>query len=392
MSIGRETWRAAAVFVAGFLTFFNLYTPQAFLQVLAQDLGASTLQFGLSVTVSLLAVSTIAPIAGAISDRLGRKRIIVTACFALIASTLLVAHSRSLGELLLWRTLQGMTLPFIFTVTVAYIADECSGPLTIKTSGIYASGTILGGFLGRFLGGVIADLDGWRAVFVVMAGITTLAAAFVAWAMPYEVKFTPVMGGLQANLRAYREHLRNIRLLATCGIGFGMLFSMVASFTFVNFRLAEPPFLLSPTKVGSIFAVYLLAMVSAPLSTRVAVRIGRIPALMLSIGCAMFGLLLTLSSWLPVVIAGLAFSTAGFLMIQALSIGFIGAIVPHARSSAVGLYVTIYYIGGALGSFLPGPIWHNFGWIGVIARLCTNLSLMAALARTFWRLPKPIPS
>ena len=148
-------------------------------------------------------------------------------------------------------------------------------------------------------------------------------------------KAAALTGGIGGTLRAYREHLRNPRLLATCGIGYGMLFSMVASFTFVNFRLAEPPFSLSPTKVGSIFAVYLLAMVSAPLSTRVAVRIGRIPALMLSIGCAIFGLLLTLSNSLPMVIAGLAFSTAGFLMIQALSLGFIGAIVPHARSSAV---------------------------------------------------------
>ena len=392
MTLNRETWRAASVFVAGFLTFFNLYTPQAFLQLLAHDLNASTMQIGLSVTVSLLAVSAIAPVAGAISDRLGRKKIIVTAAFGLIIATLLVAHSDSLGELLMWRTAQGLLLPFIFTVTVAYIADECSGPQAIKTSGIYASGTILGGFSGRLLGGVIADLDGWRMVFIVMAAITVLAASFVAWAMPAERNFRPVLGGLQANLRAYREHLRNPRLLATCAIGFGMLFSMVASFTFVNFRLTEPPFSLSPSKVGSIFAVYLLAMISAPLSTRVAVRIGRIPALMLSIGCAVFGMGLALSSWLPMVVAGLAFSTAGFLMIQALSLGFIGAIVPHARSSAVGLYVTIYYIGGALGSVAPGPVWHQFHWVGVVVLIWTCLALMAATALHFWRLPKPAPS
>jgi len=392
MKTDREMLRTLAVFVAGFLNFFNLYVPQAFLQLLAKSLNTTPTLIGLSVTVTLLAVSTVAPIAGAISDRLGRKRIIVPATFALTCTTLLVAQSSSLTELLVWRTVQGALLPFIFTVTVAYVADECSGPQAVKTSGIYSSGTILGGFSGRLFGGVMADYYGWHMAFLAIAAITLLCALFVMWALPRERNFRPLTGGIGGTLRAYREHLRNPRLLATCGIGYGMLFSMVASFTFVNFRLAEPPFSLSPTKVGSIFAVYLLAMVSAPLSTRVAVRIGRIPALMLSIGCAIFGLLLTLSNSLPMVIAGLAFSTAGFLMIQALSLGFIGAIVPHARSSAVGLYVTIYYIGGALGSFLPGPIWHNFGWIGVIVLLCVNLSVMAAVAQKFWRLPKPAPS
>jgi MFS family permease len=155
----------------------------------------------------------------------------------------------------------------------------------------------------------------------------------------------------------------------------------------VNFYLAEAPFSLSPTQVGSVFAVYLLGMISAPLATRVAVKIGRIPALMVAICCSVLGFAATLLPSLPVVVIGLAFSTAGLLVTQALSLGFIGAIVPRARSSAVGLYVTVYYTGGALGGVLPGPLWHHFGWIGVIALLWVILAVMAATALRFWRLP-----
>ncbi len=392
MRIDRETWRVAAVFAAGFLTFFNLYTPQAILQVLARDLGASTMQIGLAVTVSLLAVSTIAPVAGAISDRFGRKRIVITASFTLVLLTLAVSRSQTLGELLMWRTAQGLMLPFIFTVTVAYIADECSGPQAIKTSGMYSSGTILGGFSGRLVGGVVADLDSWHSAFVVVALITFAAASFVAWTMPPEQKFRPTLGGLPGTMRAYGEHLRNPRLLATCFIGFGMLFSLVGSFTFVNFRLSEPPFSLSSTQVGTVFVVYLLAMFAAPIATRVAVRIGRIKAFLVGILWAVGGLGLTLAPSLPLVVAGLAFSTAGFLVVQALSLGFIGAIVPHARSSAVGVFVTTYYIGGAVGSVAPGPIWHQFGWLGVVVLFWVMLTAMAATALHFWRLPQPKPS
>ena len=387
IKLDKETWRAAGVFVAGFLTFFNLYTPQAFLRTLAHDLDVPPLQIGWAVTVSLLAVAVIAPVAGALSDRFGRKRFIVGASYGLILPTVMVALSATLPELLFWRTVQGLMLPFIFTITVAYVSDECPGAQAIKTSGMYAAGTIFGGFLGRFLGGIIADIADWRMAFLTMAALTVGLASFVLYAMPREMKFRPVLGGVEANLRAYREHLRNKRLIATCVIGFGMLFSMVACFTFVNFYLADAPFELSPTQVGSVFAVYLLGMVSAPLATRVAVKIGRVPALMVALGISTLGFLATTVPILAVVVAGLAFSTAGLLVTQALSLGFIGAIVPRARSSAVGLYVTVFYTGGALGGVLPGPLWREFGWIGVLGLLWAILAIMAITALRYWRLP-----
>lgn len=380
-----ETKRAAAVFAAGFCTFVNLYAPQAFLPSLTADLKTSPTQAGLSITVCLLAVAVMAPIAGALSDRLGRKRIVTGACMLLILPTLMAAASTGLASLLVARTLQGMLLPFIFTVTVAYVADECSGPQTIKISGLYASGTIFGGFMGRFIGGLVSDAAGWRAVFLVLATITAVAGAFVAWSMPREQKFRPILGGITTTLAAYRDHLGNGRLLATCAIGFGMLFSTVATFTFVNFHLAQPPFSLSNSSLGSVFAVYLLGMITTPLATRVAVGIGRPRALLAALAISATGILLSLSAFLPVVIGGLALVTSGLFIVQALSLGFIGSAVPRARSSAVGLYVTTFYIGGAVGGVAPGWLWHHADWPGVVGLILAVLVTMATFGWTAWR-------
>lgn len=383
--------RSAGIFVAGFCTFINLYAPQAFLPTLAADIGSTATRASLAITVTLLAVALIAPVAGAVSDRIGRKRVIVGACAAVVMPTLLMAASASLEGLLALRFLQGLLLPFIFTVTVAYVADECTGPEAIRVSGVYSSGTIFGGFSGRFIGGLVADLAGWRAVFVVLGLITLAGAAFVSWAMPREQRFRPVLGGLGATLTAYREHLRNRRLLGTCALGFGMLFCNVASFTFVNFHLADPPYNLSPSSLGSVFAVYLLGMVTTPLATRVAVRIGRVRALMAAIGTAAFGLCLTLSASLAVLIVGLMLLTGGLFTVQALSLGFIGTAVPRARSSAVGLYVTVFYVGGAVGGVAPGEVWHSHGWPGVVALMLCVLGLMAATGGASWRTQRTTP-
>lgn len=385
-------WRTGGVFAAGWCTFINVYTPQAILPSLAADLGVTGAQIGLTITAPLLAVAMVAPIAGGISDRYGRKRLVVAAMLALILPTVMVAASTSLTGLLIWRFLQGVLFPFIFTVTVAYVADECSGPDRIRVSGIYASGSICGGFTGRFLAGLMSDAAGWRAAFVLMAVLTALAAAFLAWAMPLERQFRPVLGGLAGTLRAYRGHLRNPRLLATCGIGFGMLFSQVAAFTFINLYLSDPPFSLSQTQLGSIFVVYLVGMVITPIAAMLAVRIGRRRAAMLAMSCATAGLLMTLSGSLFVLVPGLAVMCVGLFFIQALAIGFIGVAAARARSSAVGLYVTCFYVGGAAGGVVPAWLWHHHGWRGVVASLLAVMMLMTATALRTWKDISPPPS
>jgi len=381
--------RTAAVFLAGWTTFINLYTPQAILPSLASDLGASGASVGLSLTAPLIAVSMMAPVAGAISDRLGRKRLIVTAMTCLVLPTILVATSADLTQLLIWRFLQGLMLPFIFTVTVAYIADECPGMEAIKVSGMYSAGSICGGFSGRFIAGIMADLAGWRWGFVSIGLLTFCAALFVLYAMPRERSFRPLVGKLGATFAAYRAHLGNPRLLATCFVAFGMLFATVAIFTFVNLQLSMPPYSLSQSQLGTMFAVYLAGMVATPLGTRAAVAIGRWRAGLLAIATAAAGTLLTLDPWLPAVIIGLAMVCIGLFTTQALGIGFIGVVAHRARSSAVGLYVTIYYTGGAMGGLAPGWVWHHAGWGGVVALCVAVMGGMTLLVLSAWTLPPP---
>jgi predicted MFS family arabinose efflux permease len=333
----------------------------------------------------LLAVAFVAPFVGTVSDILGRKRLIVTACFGIAVPTFLIAVSTSLEAMVALRFLQGFLLPFIFAITVAYIGDEFTGADGIRVAGAYSLGTIFGGFLGRFIAGVAAEIGGWRLAFWVIGGLSVLAASFVAWALPRERNFRPLAGGLRGTLATYRMHLGNPRLLATCAIGFCMLFSMVATFTYVNFYLSAPPFGLGAGALAFVFTVYLLGMVTAPLASGMAVRFGRRAAVGVMLGLAIAGELLTLVQWLPAVIAGLAGTAGGLFVVQTLSLGFIAATVPQAKSTAVGLYVTTYYVGGALGGIVPGLLWTAFGWSGVVASLVVLAIAMLALTLHFWR-------
>ena len=379
------TRRDIAAAAAGFGTFVNLYAPQSLLPILADAFGTTAAQTGLTITASLVAVALIAPFVGAISDAFGRRRLILPACFALVAPTVMAALAQSFGAFLLARFLQGLLLPFIFTVFVAYIADECRGADALRTTGIYSIGTILGGFSGRFISGWMAYFVNWRASFLVLATLTLASAVILLLTMPPERNFTPVQSW-RGTAAGFIGQVRNRQVLVTCVAGFAVLFSIVATFTFANLMLAAPPYGLGPAELGSIFVTYLLGAAVTPSATRFATRVGRRLTMLVAGTVAATGILLTLAPSLAVIIAGLALVALGVLTEQMLSIGYVAIAGAQARSTAVGLYVTSYYVGGSLGGIAPATIWAHLGWPG-----CVGLVMvvqMAAVATTWLAWPR----
>ena len=179
-------------------------------------------------------------------------------------------------------------------------------------------------------------------------------------------------------------HLRKPQRVATYAVGFGVLFTFIATFTYVNFYLAAPPFNLSAAALGSIFAVYLLGTMMTPLTGKLVARFGRRPLVIRIVGIWIGGLLLTLVPSLPVIVAGLAITAACGFVCQAISTSYVVVTAGEGRSSAVGLYVTSYYVGGSVGGALPGLAWNTAGWPGCVAMVAVVLVLIGLVVGRFW--------
>src|SRR5690242_20430192 len=192
---------------AGVCAFLALFAPQPLLPLLAATFHVSAASVSLVVTASTVAVAIAAPFAGTVSDRLGRKRVIVPAAFLLVLPTVLAALSRSLGELLFWRFLQGILTPGIFTVTIAYINEEWESGAGAAVAS-YVTGTVLGGFSGRMLAGVVAAHFSWRWSFVALGILNALGAAAIWRWLPPGHRFARARGG-RATLRPMWQHLHN---------------------------------------------------------------------------------------------------------------------------------------------------------------------------------------
>ena len=375
--------RQLAVGLIGYCAFVNLYAPQSILPLLSQEFGASAAEVSTIITVSTLAVAVTAPFTGAIADVLGRKRVIVAAMFILVVPTLMVGLATSLSSLIFWRAVQGLVLPPIFAVTVAYIGDEWPPREATTAAGIYSSGSSIGGFSGRLITGLLADLIGWRAGFIALAGVALAGAIATVFLLPHERKFVR-SEGLLASGRQMLAHFRNGQLVATYAVGFGVLFNFICTFTFVSFHLAAAPYNLSASALGAIFVVYLVGSVLTPWIGWAVGRFGRRRLTMRVIALWIAGIALTLAPSLPLIILGLAISAGCGLICQAISTGYVTITAKAGRSSAVGLYVTSFYIGGSFGAAVGGLAWTLARWPACVALVVAMLLVMAGIVYFAW--------
>lgn len=379
-----QSFRRAAVGIPGFCAFFNLYGPQSLLPSLAREFDASPAEISLAVTATTLAIALSAPFAGAIADVLGRKRVIAAAMIVATAPLVMIALAPSLHALVFWRFVLGLTLPPIFTVVVSYIGEEWPPAQAMGVMGVYMAATSAGGFAGRFVSGLLADMFGWRAGFLITALMTFACGLAVAAILPRERNFTR-SEGLAISARQMLGHLRNPQLLATYAVGFGTLFTFIALFTYVNFLLAAPPFNLSPTLLGAIFVTYLAGSAGVLGLGRAIARFGRRPLVIGAIVLWAAGALLTLIPSLPVIVTGLAVAACGGFIVQATSTGYVALTAESGRTSAIGLYATSYYVGGSLGAVLPGLTWSAGGWPACVAMVLLMQVLMAAIILLAWK-------
>jgi predicted MFS family arabinose efflux permease len=250
-------------------------------------------------------------------------------------------------------------------------------------TGLYVAGSSLGGFAGRFVTGIVADLAGWRGAFSAVAALTIASALAVVWLLPRERRFVRSEGLIPA-LRQMLRHLGDGRLLATFAIGFGVLFNFIATFTYVSFHLAAPPYGFSPSWLGAIFLTYLIGTPITPWAGRAISRFGRRAVMLVTFALWAAGALMLLAPPVTVIILGLTLCAGCGMLSQAISTGTVTTTAKEGRSSAVGLYVTSFYVGGSAGAALPGLAWAAAGWPACVAMVIAMLAVMAVVVATAW--------
>lgn len=396
-------WVVGLIILATIAVFSNMYITQPVLPVIGQEFGLTPAEAGLTVSSLVLAIAASSIFYGVLSDRVGRKPVMVASVLGLSIPSLLCALAPGFGWLIAFRVGQGLLIPGFTAITITYLQEEIPAERRGMVLSYYVSASVAGGFFGRLAGGFITELAGsWRVAFICFA-MLDLGLAWALWRLlpvsrhfAHAIEATTLVAQTDGPVIAARfspamllVHLRNRPLLGVYLVGFSLMYSFLGLFTYLPYYLSRPPFGLSTLLISSVYVVYLIGIFSSPLSARLAPRLGRRGVLLRGFGLMITGVGLTLLSTLPTVLLGLVILCFGMFACQSAATALVGESVKagSGRGSAVALYQMFFYVGAGCGGFVPGLLWQMGGWPPVVGGVMAVLLL--GLGAVIWLCREP---
>jgi YNFM family putative membrane transporter len=385
-----------AMVFGGFSTFALLYCVQPLMPLLAHQFALTPAQSSLVLSASTAALAISLLLSSVVSDRIGRKPMMVAAMFGGAVLTLASAFAQNFAQLLVLRGLLGIALGGMPAIAMAYLGEEIEGPSLGLSMGLYIGGSAFGGMLGRVLTSVISDFYSWRVAIAAMGA----AGLYSAWefrrSLPASNNFrhgddNTHLRGIDAFVKGVRGHLTDRGLPWLFALAFLLMGCFVSLYNYIGYRLLGAPFALSQSGVGLLSVLYLLGIFSSVWAGRLADRLGRRNVLWLFMSVMLSGLLLTLANWLPALVFGVGLFTFGFFASHSVASSWVGRRAQAPKALASALYLFFYYLGSSvIGSFC-GVLWSSAGWPGVVGLLGAALGVGFVIALRLRGLA-PLPS
>ncbi len=380
-----------ALFMAGFATFGVLYCVQPLLPGFSSHFGVSAGNSALALSVSTGVLAVAMLVAGIVSDRIGRRPVMVAALIGSALLTLATALVDDWGTLLVLRTLLGLSLSGVPAVAMTWLVEEMDSRSLGLAMGLYIGGNAVGGMSGRLIAGVVADHWGWRAGIGAVGVIAVLATIALWTQLPASRHFRARRAELTRLPARFGGLFRDDALPWLFACGFLLLGIFVTLYNYLGYHLLAPPYGLSQTVVGLIFTAYLVGSVSSAWMGQLANRRGRGPVLALSFGLVLGGVVLLMLPWLATLALGIALVTFGFFGGHSVASSWVGVRAGSLRAEASALYLFSYYLGSSVLGALGGVFYTHWGWAGVCGfTLLLTLAGAAAAWRVWHHLQRPL--
>jgi predicted MFS family arabinose efflux permease len=348
----------------------NIYYAQPLVALIGPDIGLGRHTASLVVTLMQLGYAAGLLLLVPLGDIVETRRLLMLTIGASVPALLITASAHTGGVFLMAATLVGFSSVAV-QMLVPLAANLAPDHLRGRIVGNVMSGLLLGILLARPAASLIANDFGWRAVFLTSAMAMALLVVILRLALPR-----------RAPAAAHEHYFALLKSLLTLPVRIPLLrhralYQAAAFGAFTLFWTAVPLLLIAQfhyTQRGiAIFALVGAAgALSAPIAGRLADRDFGTPGTaiaLLSIAASF-----ALAAWGGLAhhsIVALALSgvllDAGVQANLVFSQRAIYAIAPSMRSRLNGVFMAIFFIGGAVGSALVSPVFTHYGWAGICA-------------------------
>lgn len=366
--------------VAG-ISVANLYYNQPLLNMIRHELGVSEFKTNLIAMVTQIGYAIGLLFIVPLGDLYQRKKIILTNFILLIFSLLTIALAQDINLILIASFVTGVCsmIPQIFIP----IASQFSRPENKgRNVGIVISGLLTGILASRVVSGFIGELFGWREMYFIAAGMMLVCAIIVLKVLPdIQPNFKGKYSGLMKSLLTLLKEFPQLGIYSVrAALNFG---SFLAMWSCLAFKMGQAPFFANSNVIGLLGLCGIAGALTASFVGKYVKRVG--VRRFNFIGCG-----LILLAWLLLftgeniyigIIAGIIIIDIGMQCIQLSNQTSVFYLCPQASNRINTIFMTTYFIGGSLGTFLAGTFWHWYGWHGVIliGAILTGTSLLITI-------------
>jgi predicted MFS family arabinose efflux permease len=353
----------------------NLFAPQTLVGLIGPSLGANAASVGLVAMATLLGYAAglffLVPLADLVENRALILRMLVAAAVAAGSAAL----APTAAALLIVLFILGAACSAI-QILVPIAASMAPPGQDGRVIGDVMSGLMVGILLARPLASLVADAWGWRAFYRLSAAALVLLAGVLAFTLPR--RRPAARSSYGALIASLFDLLRDEPVLRRRALTAALVMAAFSLFwTAVALRLAQPPFDLGQRGIALFALVGAGGAVVTPQFGRAGdrgwTRSATIACHLVLIGAmalaAWAGSAEPAAGWWPLALMGVSavLLDIGVTGDQTLGRRAINLLQPKARGRLNGLFVGIFFIGGAIGSMLAGIAWTLGGWPDICA-------------------------
>lgn len=374
--------------IAG-VTAANIYYNQPLLDAFRRSFPAQASWVGLVPALTQLGFALGMLLLAPLGDRYDRRKLMLGQVIAMCA-TLIVAATAPNLVVLIFASLAMGVIGHIPQHALPFAAELSPSSERGRAVGTVMSGLFLGILLARTAAGLVAEYFGWRSVFGASVISLLLLSALIAARLPKSQPSSELSyKRLLTSLWHLSVELRELRESAVTGAALFASFS--AFWSVLAFLLSDAPFNYGPQVAGLFGLVGAAGVLVAPIAGRFADRRGTYSVISVAICLVVVSHIVLAFSGRSVtgLVIGVVVLDVGVQAGQIANQSRIYGLKPEARSRINTIYMTAYFLGGALGSAAATVVWAHFGWLGVCV---AGIGFAAIAGWNHWRSAESAPT
>lgn len=334
-----------------------MYATQPLQPLLAKEFNISVIKASQFTAIIMLFLAISPIIYGYILEKVCAKKMLMYSSSILLITNIFLGLSNSYETFLFFRFCEALVVPAILTALMSILANIDKENIKYNMA-IYVAATVLGGMIGRIFSGAIATSFSYEYVFYSLS-----LAIFISLFFVKKLKYEGDATLSKPSFSDITNILKDRRFVLVYLLMFCVFFVFAGVLNVLPFRLKDISSSINEFQISLLYLGYGMGILVSLLSKKI-VRFFKTELNTILVGLLIFTVVnfFLVSDDVLFLFVMLFVFCIGMFTVHTMSTGLANSMKSEQKSLTSGMYLTFYYLGGAMGSFLPSIIYEHFGW------------------------------